>query len=115
MLGCVGEKLFLSSSALDVISGKAFLYHEFSVRAFLWVAAKTELSVIFGQSVPVGRCKDGASTNFLAVCSCGSLYGAITNFLAGRSCGSLEGLSYHEFSGSASLWVAVWTELSRIF
>ena len=62
----------------------------------------------------MGRCKDGAITNFLAVCSCGSLYGAITNFLAGRSCGSLEGLSYHEFSGSASLWVAVWTELPRI-
>ena len=66
---------------------------------FLPVAARTELSRIFLRSVPVGRREDGT----------------ITNFLAGRSRGSLEGWSYHELSGRMFLWVAVRTELSRIF
>ena len=52
----------------------------------------------FWQSVFVGRCKDGA----------------ITNFLTELSCGSLQGRSYHEFSDRV-LWVAVGAELSRIF
>ena len=51
----------------------AFSVDEFSGRAFLCVAVRAELSRIFWQGVPVGRCKGGAITNFLAECSCGSL------------------------------------------
>ena len=88
---------FLAVRPCVSLSGRS--YQEFSGRAFLWIVVRTELSRNFWKSVPVGRCDDGA----------------ITNFLAGRSCGSLEGLSHLEFSGRAFLWVAVTTELSRIF
>ena len=40
---------------------------------FLLLAVTTELPAIFWQGVPVARCKDGASGNFLVGRSCGSL------------------------------------------
>ena len=87
---------FLAMCFCGSLSGRS--YHEFSGSAFLWVAVRAELSQVFWQRVSVGRCKDGAIMNFLAMCFCGSL----------------SGRSYHELFGNAFLWVAVRTELSRI-
>ena len=43
------------------LSGRSF--RQFSGRAFLWLAVRTELPAIFWQGVPVTRCKDGALGN----------------------------------------------------
>ena len=70
---CAGAAItnVLAERSCGALQGRS--YREFSGRAFLWGAARAELSRIFWQSVPVGRCKDGAITNFLAGRSCGSL------------------------------------------
>ena len=47
------------------------------------------LATIFWQSVPMGRCKGGATANFLAARSCRCKAGDILNFLAECSCGAL--------------------------